>query len=440
VVNFCPGVDVSDSEHSMGLKVESLNCYDLDSRYKEMYEALLVSRHDCHTKVHFGKYAGDVMQVRTSELQGPVDLLKGGPPCPPFSPLGKRKGTKDSRANVFMTALRWVIHLIALHSLKCVLLENVKGVLQELNGEAPFFHRVTNMLNTLIPEFNWGVDVLRSASYLMPSSRERVILRGLHKVYCPGSLPPCLPAFGVGVLKDFLASGLPNVEDHTLTRKLRQNLAWYEQDIARALSAGDTKPQDVCVLTLDRASGKAYRNSWKANMVPTFTTGNRYLFVMLAGEVSKPRPERTLHRYLTMSERFALQGKDPQMAAMLPTSAAACKASGNSYPTGMIVAALAPMLHKMAAYEGGHAPIHQSKTFLTSIGNNGVLLPNGNHAPCDGSVHLCLSLSLSLSLFFCLSLSLSLSLSLFISLSVFIHISTQAERGMYSIHSCASLG
>jgi hypothetical protein len=66
-----------------------------------------------------------------------------------------------------------------------------------------------------------------------------------------------------------------------------------------------------------------------------------------------PEQERTLHRFVSMPERFGIQGKDPEMGAMLPTATAALKGSGNSYPTPVILAGLAPLLTAIAD-AGGH--------------------------------------------------------------------------------------
>ena len=56
-----------------------------------------------------------------------------------------------------------------------------------------------------------------------------------------------------------------------------------------------------------------------------------------------------------MPERFALQGKDPFLAARLKNGALALKASGNAYPTSLITAGLQPLLVKIAESGVAHA-------------------------------------------------------------------------------------
>jgi hypothetical protein len=233
----------------------------------------------------------------------------------------------------------------------------VKGVLCRLNGEAPFFERVLNMLRARIPSYWWGVDVLPSNLYVLPSSRERVLLRGLHKIFCPTGLPPCLPAFGEAQLRNFIAHDLPNIAASALTPPQQANLCWYMTQIANDLANGKAKGDDLCILTLDRSPGMVYKPNYSFNVVPTLTTNNRYLFLCIAGECAMADQDRTLHRFLTPSERFGIQGKDPQMAALLPSRVVGVKASGNSYPTPIILAGLAPLLQAIADTGG---PFHFS--------------------------------------------------------------------------------
>ena len=64
----------------------------------------------------------------------------------------------------------------------------------------------------------------------------------------------------------------------------------------------------------------------------------------MAGEALTDYASRSIFRFLTNAERFALQGKHPRLAALLGKQALACKASGNAYPTPLMVAVLAPFI------------------------------------------------------------------------------------------------
>ena len=146
----------------MQVPYEGCHIYDLE----QMYERLLRSRHlEMHSRrpyLNLGKCAGDVCRVPLDRLihGGQVDLLKAGPPCPPWSAQGSRKGQQDKRAPVFERILEWIVVLIAHNGLVMVCLENVGGVLKRWGGKDSFFDKVIFIMRKLIPEFNWCVDAL----------------------------------------------------------------------------------------------------------------------------------------------------------------------------------------------------------------------------------------------------------------------------------------
>ena len=269
-----------------------------------------------------------------------------------------KKSLKDHRAVVFEVALQWIIHMIAFCNLKACLLENVKGTLMHLNGEAPFFERVLNMLRSKVPEWNWGVDLLCSRDFMLPSSRERALLRGMHKIFSPTALPACLPPFGRAKLADFLAADLPCLPSSRLTAQQQINKRWFDNEVRKALASGKVSPEEIVVYCVDRQAGLTYTATWTIGTCPTLTTHNCYLFLCRAGEVLLPEGQRTLHRFLTPAERFALQGKDPYMAALLPSRVSAVKGAGNSYPTPLIVAGLYPLLNAISTTGGRGTYIH----------------------------------------------------------------------------------
>ena len=85
VAQICAGVDCGEAEHSLGLQIDACNVYDLEPGYKDVMAEVLWTKHGCRPKLHFGRQVGDVTKVRLEDLEGPVDLIKGGPPCPPWS-------------------------------------------------------------------------------------------------------------------------------------------------------------------------------------------------------------------------------------------------------------------------------------------------------------------------------------------------------------------
>ena len=162
------------------------------------------------------------------------------------------------------------------------------------------------------------------------------MLRGLHKVFSPTEVPPVLPAFGPASFKDFVAHGLPHVSSASRIPQQRSNKGWYEDQVRQALQEQAVQPSDIVVFVLDRAPGRTYKPQWKINMVPTLTTQNRYLWLMVAGEVDVPEQQQTLHRFLSMPERFLVQGKDPMIVAVMKSETLSCKASGKAIGMAML--------------------------------------------------------------------------------------------------------
>lgn len=76
---------------------------------------------------------------------------------------------------------------------------------------------------------------------------------------------------------------------------------------------------------------------------PTFTCGNKTLFVMLADPA-----EQRYFRFLTAPERYSMQGKPPEMCRWLGNLRLAFKASGNAYPVPLIIASLFPLLDSLS--------------------------------------------------------------------------------------------
>jgi len=101
---------------------------DLEAGYRPALEALHVRRTGKTPEVfRMGKQSGNVIGFPI-HLLPPCDILVAGPPCPPWSSQGVRKGQTDIRSTVFHTVVKWVVQLATRGQLKAVVLENVVGV------------------------------------------------------------------------------------------------------------------------------------------------------------------------------------------------------------------------------------------------------------------------------------------------------------------------
>lgn len=104
---------------------------------------------------------------------GELDLLYGGPPCQPFSQIGRRAGLVDERGLLIFEVLRFV----EAFKPKALLIEQVKGLLtiagqRGIRGE--LVGEVAARLRTLGYETAWRV--LNAADYGVPQKRERLFI------------------------------------------------------------------------------------------------------------------------------------------------------------------------------------------------------------------------------------------------------------------------
>lgn len=115
---------------------------------------------------------GDITQIHEDDIPD-HDVLLAGFPCQPFSNIGKREGfLHETQGTLFFDVLR----IINKKQPKMFLLENVKGLLTNDNGNT--FRTIIESLETL----NYSVfhDVLDAQNFGLPQRRERVVIVGFH--------------------------------------------------------------------------------------------------------------------------------------------------------------------------------------------------------------------------------------------------------------------
>jgi DNA (cytosine-5)-methyltransferase 1 len=138
----------------------------------------------------------DIGDVSTSDILaeaglawGEVDVLTGGPPCQPFSTVGKRAGLNDPRAS----PLKEFIRVIEEAQPRAFVMEEVTGLLNARIRHVPIAERdgglppdgalggvwrfVLDELRKTHYRISW--DILNAADFGTPQVRKRVILIGL---------------------------------------------------------------------------------------------------------------------------------------------------------------------------------------------------------------------------------------------------------------------
>jgi len=157
---------------------EVLACIEIDPYASETLRANIV-REKRSTKV----IEMDIRHVSPINLReelglavGELDLLFGGPPCQPFSQIGKKHGINDERGLLIFE----MIHFVEAFRPRAVLVEQVKGFLSAPDADGKrggVFERFIAHLDILGYSSKW--KVINAADYGVPQLRQRVFIVGI---------------------------------------------------------------------------------------------------------------------------------------------------------------------------------------------------------------------------------------------------------------------
>ena len=144
--------------------------------------------------------------------------MVGGFPCQSFSIAGKRRGFDEARGTLFFEIAR----ILRVKRPRCVVLENVKGLLSHDGGKT--FQVILKVLS----DIGYGVEwqVLNSKNFGVPQNRERVFIVG----HLRGTSRP--EVFPIG------ESSSRNIKPQKETQGERQRI---RSDVASTLAQRDYK-------------------------------------------------------------------------------------------------------------------------------------------------------------------------------------------------------
>ena len=124
--------------------------------------------------------SGESLRLAAGIRHGRLKLLAGGPPCQPFSVIGKREALNDPRGDLVLEYVRLLIELEP----EAFIFENVPHLATVSGGLV--FELLLEQIHSAGYAFRYAV--LNAADYGVPQMRKRLVIVGVR-----GSHPPPFP-------------------------------------------------------------------------------------------------------------------------------------------------------------------------------------------------------------------------------------------------------
>jgi len=118
---------------------------------------------------------GDITTIRPGrDTPDNIDILCAGFPCQAFSVAGRRKGFDDSRGTLFFEIARILkYYRKQQRPIKCLVLENVKGLLSHDSG------RTFAVIYRILSDLGYTIEFqLLNTRWWLPQNRERIYIVG----------------------------------------------------------------------------------------------------------------------------------------------------------------------------------------------------------------------------------------------------------------------
>ena len=126
---------------------------------------------DCACKTYYHNFGlspmGDIVAIRAEDIPD-HDLLFAGFPCQPFSIIGSKRGTADSRGTLFLE----IIRIARVKRPLGIVIENVKQLATMQRGA--ILHQILDALKGIGYTTDWRI--LNALDFGLPQKRERVII------------------------------------------------------------------------------------------------------------------------------------------------------------------------------------------------------------------------------------------------------------------------
>lgn len=143
--------------------------FEIDRRAVEAYDYNHAYRGSRGYVADLGEATGAELLERAGVAR--ADFIIGGPPCQPFSVVGKRRGERDPRASLIGHFVRIVEELAP----SAFLLENVPNLAAIASGD------ILDRTKGALAQLGYTVDhrIVSAADYGVPQNRKRLIILGV---------------------------------------------------------------------------------------------------------------------------------------------------------------------------------------------------------------------------------------------------------------------
>lgn len=223
---------------------------------------------------------GDVLAVKMSDLPL-ADLLICGPPCPPWSSIGRRRSWRDPRAQVFWRITTRIMHL-ARRGLICFVLEIVRGIKNKpRDAHRSPLETIVAALNRTMPD--WHIEVLDMDSACTGQSRPRVYIGG-HRGRATSAIAELIPSLPPSTVADIIMPGLPNTETARLSRTMQRYLTEYKRRLRPRLIDASRSGQ-FAGFYADRDPARPFAPLRIDGKPPCLRAGNPMLFIISLGKL-----------------------------------------------------------------------------------------------------------------------------------------------------------
>lgn len=350
VVGPCVGLNAPfRAALEMGFRWESAGEYDMNFALLPALMSLGADR----KLLFLGPTAGNVCDVDLSTLDLTADGLVSGPPCPPFSSIGRRLLEDDERSSVFAAVAKWILHLARYGQLKWWVIENVVGILRKRKGQSESF--AEGFLQEMRRELGagWHIKAVEANSIncLLPQHRPRVFFIGVSQdlLRTPRQqriFQQPLKTWPQVNIEDFLERSRSDEDVNSLSVKQRLNLqeqlSRFRSELAQASGVAR-----IAICDIARDPLRPYDSQVSVGSSRTLRTNCSYLWILPSEEAAQEYGP--MGRFLRRCEKARFAGIVPSSLRGMSDSQVDV-ALGNTILVPLIGVVMGPVIRCWVEY------------------------------------------------------------------------------------------